>query len=89
MGRVAPAVHWRKTRAPILRKEDEPPVNENRGAPSETLGAPRVRPRDVRDMTRIELEGYAKELTMGDKYLQLSDDRLRQNIQAFLIHTRE
>lgn len=61
---------------------DAPPA-----APAVPL-TPRARPRDVRDMNRQELEDHARELTMAPKYLQLSDDRLRQNIQAFLMHTR-
>lgn len=44
----------------------------------------RVRPRDVRDMTRAEMEGYALELGMLKRALELSDDRLRQNIIAFV-----
>ncbi len=50
---------------------------------------PRKRPRDVRDMNRTELEGYAMEIGMLKRSLELPDDRLRQNIVAFLQHTRE
>jgi hypothetical protein len=48
------------------------------------VATPRQRPRDVRDMTRPELEAYALELRMMKRCLELSDDRLRQNIVAFL-----
>jgi hypothetical protein len=48
------------------------------------LASPRTRPRDVRDMTRGELEQYALELRMMPRCLRLTDDRLRQNIMAFL-----
>lgn len=49
----------------------------------------RNRPRDVRDMNRGELESYAMECGLMRRALELTDDRLRQNIQAFLMHTRE
>ena len=56
-------------------------------APAEALPAPapaRKRPRDVRDMTRPELEAYAMELKMLPRCLRLTDDRLRQNIVAYI-----
>lgn len=51
--------------------------------------AVRVRPRDVRDMNRTELEGYSKEIGLLPRALELPDDRLRQNIQAFLAEQHE
>lgn len=54
-----------------------------------TTPPPRKRPRNVDDMTRPELEDYAKEVGLLPRALQLSDDRLRQNIKAFLTHTRD
>jgi hypothetical protein len=44
----------------------------------------RKRPRDVRDMNRVELEDYALEIGLQKRALLLTDDRLRQNIMAFL-----
>ena len=49
----------------------------------------RRRPKDVRDMNRSELEKYALELGMMKRVVQLSDDRLRQNIKAFLFELFE
>lgn len=51
--------------------------------------AVRARPRDVRDMDRAELESYARELGLLSRALELPDDRLRQNIQAFLAEQYE
>jgi hypothetical protein len=47
------------------------------------------RAKDVRDMDRPELEAYAMEIGMMRRALTLTDDRLRQNIQAFLAETME
>ncbi|HEY9544547.1 MAG TPA: hypothetical protein VIR56_00990 [Solimonas sp.] len=44
---------------------------------------------DVRDMTRPQLEAYALELGLMRRALELSDDRLRQNIQAFIAESME
>src|SRR3546814_4479769 len=44
---------------------------------------------DVRDITRPQLEAYALELGLMRRALELSDDRLRQNMQAFIAESLE
>lgn len=78
-----------KAVAPI--KADVPPKADAPASKTkpDTPVITRPRPRDLRDMNRGELEDYAKEVGLLPRALELSDDRLRQNIMAFLMHTRE
>jgi hypothetical protein len=61
-----------------------PAITPQREAAMSCDAPARRRPRDVRDMSRPELEAHARELHLLPRALELPDDRLRANIQAFL-----
>lgn len=75
---AAPVVAPLVMAAPVVT---HPPIVT---APPIVAPPARRRPKDVRDMTRPELEAYALAIGLQKRALELSDDRLRQNIMAFL-----